>query len=415
MRVLRRVGLTFLCSFLGLVSLGHLSPLEAQEDYQAVYGERCPVPVPARALPSADLQLQEAHRFATGKGIQIAVIDTGVAAHPRLGEVIDGGDYLLGEPGGAFRDCDGHGTIVAGIIAARPDPHKDGLRGIAPRAQIISIRQSSGILQAVPPTDEYGNPISGNDSRVAHSAGNLQTLTSAIHNAIDLGADIISLSVVSCIPPDLASQLDTQPLLAALERAEHAGTVVLAAAGNKGGSCDDHAVVLPAHMETVVAVSALNTHNSVAEYSMPSSKLLVSAAGHTPVGLSPAGEGWTSALKNPTNGGTQVFEGTSFATPVVSGVVALLKERYPQLSAAQIRDLLYDAVDPATGAVNPMHVLTHLRSTPATFHQASVPSLPPPDGVVGRFQIASVTILVLALTTAMLRTMLTRTMLTRRK
>lgn len=404
---------TLVCPVLAVLLLGQAFPLAAQEDYQTLYGDRCPVPVPARELPAADSELHEAHQFATGKGMRVAVIDTGVAAHPRLGELIDGGDYLLAEPGGAFRDCDGHGTIVAGIIAARPDPRQDDLRGVAPEAQIISIRQSSGVLQAIPPTDEFGNPIPNDGSQEARSAGNLQNLTDAIHTAIDLEADIISLSVVSCIPREIASQLDTQPLEAALNRAEEAGTVVVAAAGNKGGSCDDNAVVFPGHFDTVVTVSALSEQGDIAEYSMPSDKLLVSAAGKTPVGLSPSGEGWSKALKSPANGGAQVFEGTSFATPVVSGVVALLKERYPQLTPSQIRNLLTDAVDPATGSVNPRQVLTHVPGKPATFHQAAIPSLPPPSGVQGRFTTAIITLVGLSIGASITHTVVKRRLRTR--
>ena len=89
------------------------------------------------------LRLAEVHTLATGRGQLVAVIDTGVAPHPRLaGRVVGGGDFL-GE-GDGLEDCDGHGTAVAGILAAAPGP--DGVVGMAPGARVLAIRQFSGVL-----------------------------------------------------------------------------------------------------------------------------------------------------------------------------------------------------------------------------------------------------------------------------
>ncbi len=76
-----------------------------------------------------------------GAGQRVAVIDTGVSPHPRLPDVVPGGDYV--STGDGAQDCDAHGTVVAGIIAAAADPDVDRFAGVAPEATVISIRQSS--------------------------------------------------------------------------------------------------------------------------------------------------------------------------------------------------------------------------------------------------------------------------------
>jgi membrane-anchored mycosin MYCP len=101
----------------------------------------------------------------TGEIIRVAVIDTGVTEHPAFGQPVQsGGDYVKTE-GRGLEDCDGHGTEVAGIIGARKQDNI-GFMGVAPDAQIVSIRQSSQNYQvddkpaapAAPPNSESGQP-----------------------------------------------------------------------------------------------------------------------------------------------------------------------------------------------------------------------------------------------------------------
>ena len=87
----------------------------------------------ARSRPAAVWQLTR------GAGQRVAVIDTGVSRHRRLPDVVPGGDYV--STGDGTQDCDAHGTLVAGIIAATAD--SDGFSGVAPDVTLISIRQSS--------------------------------------------------------------------------------------------------------------------------------------------------------------------------------------------------------------------------------------------------------------------------------
>ena len=71
------------------------------------------------------LNLPEAWQFGRGAGVKVAVIDTGVSPHPRLPNLVGGGDYVM--PGDGLSDCDAHGTWVASLIAARPADGKTAL------------------------------------------------------------------------------------------------------------------------------------------------------------------------------------------------------------------------------------------------------------------------------------------------
>ena len=103
----------------------------------------------AAAISSApwaqrQLNFEAAWAFGRGAGQKVAVIDTGVNPVPRL-RVVGGGDYVAA--GNGTVDCDGHGTIVASLIGARPDLAADptGYSGVAPDATIFSVRQYSGL------------------------------------------------------------------------------------------------------------------------------------------------------------------------------------------------------------------------------------------------------------------------------
>src|SRR5699024_4473720 len=80
------------------------------------------------------------HEYGTGVGQTVAVIDSGVTPNARLPLLRGGGDFIMG--GDGLEDCDHHGTLIAGIIAAQPALN-DGFVGVAPSASILSIRQTS--------------------------------------------------------------------------------------------------------------------------------------------------------------------------------------------------------------------------------------------------------------------------------
>ena len=122
--------------------------------------------------------------------------------------------------GDGTQDCDAHGTLVAGIIAAAPD--LNGFSGIAPDVTLISIRQSSA---------KFGLASDSSSSGV----GDVDTMAAAVRTAADLGASVINISSVACVPVE--SALDDRALGAALAYAvDVKNAVVVAAAGNTGGA-----------------------------------------------------------------------------------------------------------------------------------------------------------------------------------
>lgn len=273
--------------------------------------------------PKAPAELAQLRKFATGAGVRVAVIDTGVAPHPELTRLRPARDFVAAD---SLQDCDNHGTAVAGIIAGRT-------LGLAPDAEIIAIRQTSAHYRA--------------------EASNLQTLTDAIHTALDEGASVLNLSVVSCLEPALASRIDASGLTAALHRAEAEGAVVVAAAGNAGPDCEPGFAVFPAQFPTVLAVAARDGDHAIASYSLPAE---LSGPGAVPVALSPGGWAEGTLVKD----GVHPYAGTSFATPVVSGTAALLQSRYPGISPAHVRALITASAQPGGGAVDPLAALTQL-------------------------------------------------------
>lgn len=306
------------------------------------------------------------HQLATGKGVKVAVIDTGVSPHPRLKPVLAGTDFLTKAPYGSLLDCDGHGTVVAGIIAAKDQG--DGLSGLAPDVQLISIKQTSAA------TAEQGT-VAG--------------LTAAINSALDQGAQVINISVVSCVPAATASRLDQTALTQALWRAEKAGTVIVAAAGNQSSSCQPGDLVLPAHLAPVVPVAALTeARTQIADFSLPATNgaRLLAAPGTVIAATAPGLTGLAKAIVLKDT--LKPFTGTSFAAPVVTATVALLKERYPTESAAQLRERLYQTAHPGTNAINPAAALSLLPS-PVQPAAPTPPVVPQPAGHELRFFLLS--------------------------
>nr|WP_162933158.1 type VII secretion-associated serine protease mycosin [Corynebacterium lactis] len=278
--------------------------------------------------------------LSTGRDVTVAVIDTGVFDHPRLGGVIDGGD--LADGAGALTDCDAHGTFVAGIVAGRPSD--DSFSGIAPDARILSIRQT------------------------AEGFGDLASLSTAIDLAVEKGARVINISLTSCSPAG-AVPVGANEIVGALHRAEEAGAVVVAAAGNAGDSCEEGSIAWPAVLPSVLAVAAVEPDDSgqllPASYSMTGDWVDLAALGGPVVGPSPYDDALADLHVSPSSragssSGRPIF-GTSFATPVVSGTVALLLARDPQLSPADVRTRLLSSATPLSnglgvgrGLVNPL-------------------------------------------------------------
>ncbi|MFF4141813.1 type VII secretion-associated serine protease mycosin [Streptomyces sp. NPDC001698] len=258
------------------------------------------------------MHTQEAWRTTQGKGITVAVLDTGVDDdHPDLrGNVLPGKDMIGFGARRGDRPWARHGTAMAGIIAGHGHGpgNADGVMGIAPEARILPVRV---ILEE----DDSAR------SKARSTRGN--ALADGIRWAADQGADVINLSL-----GDDSDSAHPEPAEdEAVQYALGKGAVVVASAGN-GGEKGDH-ISYPAAYPGVIAATAVDRYGTRASFSTRRWYATVSAPGVDVVIADPDQryyEGW----------------GTSAASAFVSGAVALVKAAHPGLTPAQIKKLLED-------------------------------------------------------------------------
>ncbi|MDF2260744.1 type VII secretion-associated serine protease mycosin [Streptomyces ferralitis] len=287
---------------------------------------------PAQPIASVPWSLQrvmldQLWQNSRGKGVGVAVIDTGVdARNPQLKDAVDKHDGfdLIDNKGDGTNDTVGHGTKVAGIIAARPAAGT-GFVGLAPQATILPVRQN----------DDQGK-------------GTAATLAEAIRKSVAAGAKVINISqdTTGVLGPD--SQL-AQAVQYALDQ----DVVVVAAAGNNGSGGQQHSTY-PAAFKGVLAVGASDRNNERADFSQSGPFVGVAAPGVGMVSTVPIG-------------GQCVDEGTSFAAPYVAAVAALIRAKHhdwhEQQVVAQIEQTA-ERVDPGHnnfigwGVVDPVRALT---------------------------------------------------------
>ncbi|CRZ16021.1 peptidase S8/S53 subtilisin kexin sedolisin [Mycolicibacterium neworleansense] len=298
----------------------------------------------ATTPPGTALELDAVWPLTRGAGQKIAVIDTGVARHRLLPNLIGGGDYVSRGDGTA--DCDGHGTIVAGIAAATPS---DGFSGVAPDAAVLAIRQTSNKFAA-----DTG----------ANGVGDVDTLAMAVRTAADLGATVINISSVACVPATATP--DDRALGAALSYAvDVRNVVVVAAAGNVGGGCAQpdgtvgapgepdwnsvRSVSSPAwYDDLVLCVGSVGSDGTPSDFSLAGPWVDVAAPGENLVSLHPDGEQLIDRL-----GRGAPISGTSYAAPVVAGLAALVRSRFPQLSAREVMRRIEDTAHTPADGWNP--------------------------------------------------------------
>ncbi|NEE53302.1 type VII secretion-associated serine protease mycosin, partial [Streptomyces sp. SID8455] len=265
------------------------------------------------------LHAEDAWRTTKGKGVTVAVLDTGVDAdHPDLERnVLPGKDLIGFGAGPGDRSWARHGTAMASVIAGHghgPDDG-DGVLGVAPEARILPVRV---IL-------EDGDP--GRKKARSTRGG---ALAEGIRWAADQGADVINLS----LGDDSESAHPEAAEDAAVQYALKKGAVVVASAGN-GGEKGDH-VSYPAAYPGVIAVTAVDRFGERAAFSTRRWYATVSAPGDDIVLADPDRryyEGW----------------GTSAAAAAVSGAVALVRAAHPHLTPAQVRRLLEDTARDSPG------------------------------------------------------------------
>lgn len=245
--------------------------------------------------------IPEAHKHSKGKGVTVAILDTGASSHIDLNTNIkqsfnssDMQDYI---------DRQGHGTHVAGIIAAAQN--NTGIIGVAPEAKIMPIK----VL---------------NDN----GTGGYDNIARGIKIAIDNGADIINMSLgAPNTPPSFVQDV--------IKEAYDKGIIIVAAAGNDSG-----AVNYPAKFDEVLAVGAIGADGKLANFSSRGNEVACVAPG-------------VNVYSTYLNGQYAILNGTSQASPFMAGVCALLlswsrnNSDAPQINNAQdMLKLLDNLCDP---------------------------------------------------------------------
>jgi type VII secretion-associated serine protease mycosin len=313
------------------------------------------------------LQYQQAWQYSTGAGVRVAVVDTGVdASNQQLRPGLVTGLDLSGAgptPGGTT-GCAAHGTMVAGIIAARPVPGI-GFAGVAPAATIIPIRETWGV------------DGQGNDTRPPAAK-----LAEAINQAVNTGAQVVNVSIT--VPVTSLTPAVRQAFVAVAQRAQQSNVMIVAATGNTDGNNDarvaNYPAALAARFDSVIAVGGIDRNGALYQGSVYGGAVTVVApADNVVTTFIPRGS-YGSAL--------QYAVGTSFATPFVSGTVALLKSRYPRMTLRQIKYRVEMTADhPSTdlpdqqlgyGVVNPVAALTEVVTDPPSAAAKVQPPLAPP-------------------------------------
>ncbi len=313
------------------------------------------------------------------------------------------------EEGGAMMPSSGPPDPQTEDEPAVPPPPPgapDGVVGVAPHATIISIRQSSRAFEQVNPPPADPN----SDERV--KAGTLSTLARAVVHAANMGAKVINISVTACLPA--AAPGDQAALGAALWYAATVkDAVVVAAAGNDGeAGCDNNPMYDPLDpsdprdwhqvkvvsapswfSDYVLSVGAVDANGAALDKSMSGPWVAAAAPGTHIMGLSPQGGGPVNAYPPSRPGEKNMpFWGTSFSAAYVSGVAALVRAKYPQLSAHQvINRIVQSAHNPPLGVdnkvgyglVDPVAALTFNipagdRMSPGAQSRVITPAAPPP-------------------------------------
>ena len=256
-----------------------------------------------------------------GSGITVAVMDTGIVYHPDFdNRVVRFIDFTSRRT--TAYDDNGHGTHVSGIIGGSGFTSRGKYMGMAPGVNLIMLK----VL------DKLGN---GNTAQV------LKALQWIIENREKYRIRILNISVGML---NSAKQEEQNQLLAAVEEVWNHQIVVIVAAGNNGPA--EGSVTIPGMCKTVITVGSFDDDKK----DLKRSGMMSGYSGRGPTEncivkpelVAPG----TRIASCSTNMSYEVKSGTSMATPVVSGAVALLLNRYPYLTPAQVKLRLYEtAID----------------------------------------------------------------------
>jgi subtilisin family serine protease len=250
------------------------------------------------------LRLGQAHRWATGKGVKVAVVDTGIdVSHPDLkGRIALAQSFV--DRGEQTFTSDIHGTAVAGVLAADAN-NEVGIVGVAPQAELLALKacwpQRAGARDAV---------------------CNSYTLAKAVDFAIAAKAQVVNLSLSG---PD-------DPLLARLLKAALAKGIAVVAADGAEGAGGDNRRGFPASLDGVLGIAAWGPPGSAGSAGRPAAAALVAPA--------------VDVLTTVPHAAYDFFSGSSVAAAQVSGIAALLLEKDPHITPPQIAALLKKSAQP---------------------------------------------------------------------
>lgn len=243
-------------------------------------------------------------QYYDGKGVIIAVADTGVNEHSDLaGRVIDGKNYIT--PGTAPRDDHGHGTHCAGTVAG--DGAAGTQTGVAPKATIVSIKVLS-----------------------ASGSGAWSNLYLAIEEAVETNAKVVSMSLGGFPTQDIRDRLRL-----ACKNCIAAKIIPVIAAGNSGTK----GIGSPGDVPEVITVGATDSADSIAYFSSVGP---TTWEGHKIVKPDISAPGVSILSCSHTSNGYTTMSGTSMATPHVAGLVGLMWEANPHLNTVLAKKALED-------------------------------------------------------------------------
>ncbi|WP_405359976.1 type VII secretion-associated serine protease mycosin [Kitasatospora sp. NBC_00085] len=249
-----------------------------------------------------------------GDGIVVAVVDSGVKEDHQdlVGQVLPGVDFSGGKTDGRV-DTDGHGTAMASLIAGVGHGSQSGIMGLAPKAKILPIKIRDN--WAAPELEQ-------------------SDIAMAVRFAVDHGAKVVNMSVGGSLRFDSEAR-------AAVKYAVSKDVVLVAATGNSGDK--GRPVEYPAAFPGVVAVAAVDEQGKVWEKSTFGPETTLAA---------PGVEVYHAAAKSTSAYG--IGQGTSGATAYVSATAALIRSKYPSLSAGQvINRMIKSATPPPDGSSVP--------------------------------------------------------------
>lgn len=252
----------------------------------------------------------------TGRGITVAVMDTGISYHPDFANrILHFADFTQGKM--RCYDDNGHGCHVSGIIAGNGRMSRGLYMGIAPEANLFVMK----VL------DRKGN---GNTHHV------LKAVDYIIENQERYNIRILNISVGML---STADEEEKQKLMQAVEKAWHHGIVVVAAAGNNGPG--KNTVTIPGQCKSIITVGSID------DYTKRGKGLKAGYSGRGPTEncvvkpeiLAPGTEVRSCAARG---NGYEIKSGTSMSAPVVSGALALLLQRYPHMTPVEVKLRLYE-------------------------------------------------------------------------